>query len=69
MEFTVEIISQKKIKGGVFVINLDEYLDVGTHWIALHVRNIEIIYFDSFVVDNIIFSCFKNEWMQFHWSE
>ena len=38
----------KKIKDGTYVINLDEYEDVGTHWIALYVKNIEIIYFDSF---------------------
>ena len=25
----------KKIKDGPYVINLDEYADVGTHWIAL----------------------------------
>ena len=25
----------KKIKDGVYVINLDEYAHVGTHWIAL----------------------------------
>ena len=25
----------KKIKDGAYVINLDEYADVGTHWIAL----------------------------------
>ena len=25
----------KKIKDGVYTINLDEYADVGTHWIAL----------------------------------
>ena len=24
----------KKIKDGTYVINLDEYADVGTHWIA-----------------------------------
>ena len=24
----------KKIKDGAYVINLDEYKDVGTHWIA-----------------------------------
>ena len=28
-----------KIKDGAYVINLDEYSDVGTHWIALYVRN------------------------------
>ena len=25
----------KKIKGGAYVINLDEHKDTGTHWIAL----------------------------------
>ena len=25
----------KKIKGGAYVIYLDEYTDVGSHWIAL----------------------------------
>ena len=28
----------KKIKDGTYVINLDEYADVGTHWIALFCR-------------------------------
>ena len=26
-----------KIKVGAYVINLEEYSDIGTHWIALHV--------------------------------
>ena len=26
----------KKIKDGAYVINLSEYADVGTHWIALY---------------------------------
>ena len=42
-----------KIKDGVYVINLDEYTDIGTHWIALYVKNNEIIYFDSFGVECI----------------
>ena len=42
-----------KIKDGVYVINLDEYSDIGTHWTALHVRNNDIIYFDSFGVEHI----------------
>ena len=25
------------IKNGAYVINLDEYLDIGTHWVALYV--------------------------------
>ena len=35
----------KAIKDGTYVINLDEYADVGTHWIALYVKNTEIIFF------------------------
>ena len=40
----------KQIKDGAYVTNLDEYVDFGTHWIALYILNIEIIYFDSFGV-------------------
>ena len=43
----------KTIKFGAYVINLDEYEDVGTHWIALYVKNHEITYFDSFGVEHI----------------
>ena len=42
-----------KIKGGTYVINLDEYLDIGTHWIALYVNNKTVRYFDSFGVEHI----------------
>ena len=27
-----------KIKDGAYKINLDEYSDIGTHWIALYVK-------------------------------
>ena len=40
-----------KIKDGVYVTNLDEYADVGTHWIALFCNRNEIVYFDSFGVE------------------
>ena len=43
----------KTIKNGAYVINLDEYADIGTHWIALYVKNDELIYFDSFDVESI----------------
>ena len=36
------------IKKGARVINLDEYKDAGTHWIALYVKNKKVVYFDSF---------------------
>ena len=32
-----------KIKDGAYVINLDEYADVGTHWIALFCNRGEIL--------------------------
>ena len=32
----------KEIKNGVYVINLDEYADVGTHWIALFVTEMKL---------------------------
>ena len=37
-----------KIKDEVYIINLDEYSDIGTHWVALYVQNNDITYFDSF---------------------
>ena len=37
-----------KIKNGAYVINLDEYSDIGTHWVALYVT-----YFDYFGVEHI----------------
>ena len=43
----------KKIKGGAYVINLDEYSDIGTHWIAQYVKNNDITYFDSLGVEHI----------------
>ena len=43
----------KIIKNGAYVINLDEYADVGTHWIALYAKNNEVIYFDSFGVEHV----------------
>ena len=42
-----------KIKDGAFVINLDEYCDIGTHWIALYVNNKTVTFFDSFGVGHI----------------
>ena len=42
-----------KIKDGAYVINLDDYSDICTHWIALYVINNDITYFDSFRVEHI----------------
>ena len=35
-----------KIKDGAYVINLDEYSGIGTHWIALYLNNKTATYFD-----------------------
>ena len=43
----------KKIKDRAYVINLDEYADVGTHWIALFCSRNEIVYFNSFGVEHV----------------
>ena len=42
-----------KIKDGAYVINLDEYSDIGTHWVFLYVQNNNVTYFDSFGVEHI----------------
>ena len=39
-----------KIKDGSYVINLDWYESIGTHWIALYMVAENVTYFDSFGV-------------------
>ena len=34
------------------MINLDEYSDIGTYWVALYVQNNDATYFDSFGVEH-----------------
>ena len=44
-----------KIKDGSYVINLDEYSDIGTHWVHLYgnIENNGVTYFGSFRVEHI----------------
>ena len=42
-----------KIKDGAYMINLDEYSGIGTHWVALYVQIDNVTYFDSFRVEHI----------------
>ena len=42
-----------RLKDGTYVINLGEYSDIGTHWIALYVNNKTVTYLDSFGVEHI----------------
>ena len=43
----------QKIKDGAYIMTLDEYSDIGTHWVALYLQNNDVIYFDSFGVEHI----------------
>ena len=42
-----------EIKDGSQVINLNDYSDIGTHWVALYVKYNDITYFDSFGVEHV----------------
>ena len=51
--FSRDNLSNNTIKSGAYVINLDEYHNIGTHWVALYVNNKIVTYFDSFGVEHI----------------
>ena len=53
MVFFQEIICLKKIKDGAYATNLNEYKNIGTHWIALFCNKNTVIYFDIFGVEHI----------------
>ena len=42
-----------KTKHGAYIVDLDEYHDIGSHWIALYANNKTMTYFDSFGVEHI----------------
>ena len=42
-----------KIKDGAYVLNLDVFKSIETHWIALYVIANNIVYFDSLGVEYI----------------
>ena len=48
-----------KIKDGAYIINLNEYESIGTHWIALYVNAKKITYSDSFGDINIITNIYR----------
>ena len=43
----------QKVKDVTYIINTDEYSDIGTYWIALHLQNNNVTYSDSFRVEHI----------------
>ena len=42
-----------KMKNRAYVINLDEYSNIGIYWVSLFLNNNDITYFDSFGVEHI----------------
>ena len=42
-----------EIKDRAYIINLDEYSNIWTHWVALYVYNDDVTYFDSLGVEHI----------------
>ena len=42
-----------EIKVETYITSLDEYADIGTHWIALYMNGNAVTYFDSFEVEHI----------------
>ena len=42
-----------RIKDGAYVINLNQYSDIGTHQVALYAINNDVTYFNSFGVEHI----------------
>ena len=52
-DLVVFILETICLKNKAYVINLDEYADAGTHWIALFCSRSEIVYFDSFGVEHV----------------
>ena len=53
MELFQETTYLKKAKDGTYVINLDEYADVGTHWIVLFYNRNETVFFYIFGVEHV----------------
>ena len=60
MELFQETTYLKKAKDGTYVINLDEYADVSTHWIALFCNRNETV-FSIFLVLNMFLKRLKKQ--------
>ena len=43
----IQGIIYKRYIVNMYIINLYEYSDIGTHWVALYVQNNDVTYFDS----------------------
>ena len=68
MVFIQEIISSK-IKDEAYIINLDEFKPIGTHWIATYTNAENVIYFDCFGVKQIQKEIRKLIWKKKYYKE
>ena len=50
----LKVLIQEIIHLGAYVINLDEYKSIRTHWIALYVNGDNVTYFDTIGVEYIL---------------
>ena len=50
----------KEIKQGAYIINLDEYKSIGTHWIALYVNGDNVTHFRGLRIEYIPKEFLKN---------
>ena len=41
------------MKIGAYIVNLNEYKLIGTHWVALYANDNSVTYFDSFGAEHI----------------
>ena len=41
------------LRDGAYLISLDDYFDIGTHWTALYVVNDNVTYLDNFGVEHV----------------
>ena len=60
MVFYLEIIYLKKINDGAYVINLDKYANVGTHWIAVFCKKKMKLFISIVLVLNMFLTKLKN---------
>ena len=57
-----------KIKYGAYVINLDEYSDIGTHWIALRLLTLIVLELNTFqklLRNSLVIKTYKNIFLEY----
>ena len=61
--FIYDIMHQKTMKNGIYLVNVDEYKSIGVHWIDLYVNDNSMTYLDGFRVEHIQKN-WKKYWQQ-----